>query len=262
MRLLGIDFETTGLDVQKVRITEIGCVLWDSMTHRPLVMSGGFVYDPSMEELFTPETVAMMDRVSGITPDLLREFGKPMAKWIEELNGFIGAHKVDYFVAHNGNQYDKPLLAAEIKRHGANAPFLMDTKWLDTKTDIPWPTPPDSNKLKHLALDAGFINPFAHRAITDVMTMMMVLSKQDIDAVVAHSKKPSIVIRAVVPHPKQDKGVGKDKAKAAGFRWQEVDYKVYDLCWVKKIKEDQLEAERAKLPDYQVVIIDKGTPIS
>lgn len=121
--------------------------------------------------------------------------------------------------------------------------------------DIPWPSQPDSTKLKYVASDHGLINPFSHRAIFDVLTMLKVLSCYDLAEVLKHKNKPDIIIRAVVPHPKNDGGVGKDKAKLAGFRWQDVDGKQYPMMWVKKIKEEQLEAEQKKLDGYQIVKI-------
>lgn len=252
MRVLGIDFETTGLDLEKDRITEVGAVLWDTETKAPIQFYSHFLHDTAMEERFSPETLAMMKRLCGITPELLRDWGRSPTAAFVDLGFLAGA--ADYIVAHNGNQFDKPFLMNELKRHGVDNP-LKDKPWLDTKVDLPHETPPDSNKLKHLALEQGFINPFAHRAVFDVLTMLRVLSNFDLEKVIAYSKEPSIVIRAVVPHPKQDQGKGKDMAKAAGFRWQEVDYKIYDLCWVKKIKASKLEEERKKLPDYQIVVL-------
>jgi hypothetical protein len=36
MLILGLYFETTGFDVQKDRITEVGAVLWDTVTSTPV----------------------------------------------------------------------------------------------------------------------------------------------------------------------------------------------------------------------------------
>jgi oligoribonuclease (3'-5' exoribonuclease) len=38
MKLLGIDLETTGLDVTKDRIIEIGMVLWETDTQTPIIV--------------------------------------------------------------------------------------------------------------------------------------------------------------------------------------------------------------------------------
>jgi DNA polymerase-3 subunit epsilon len=157
-------------------------------------------------------------------------------------------------VAHNA-PFDRGFLLAELDRHQIAAPVLRGLPWIDTLHDIPFATQPDSKKLKYLASDHGFINPFAHRAVFDVLTMLRVLSEYDLSTVVGRAQTPDIIIRAVVPHPKRDGGLGKDKAKLAGFRWQDVDGKQYPLMWVKKIKESELGVEQAKLPDYQVIRI-------
>jgi DNA polymerase III epsilon subunit-like protein len=256
MRLLGLDTETTGLDLKNDRVVEVGAVLWDTDTGKPLKFFHHYLFDEGIVARLTPETLAMMARISGISEPMLREFGEDPAGILGRMSDLCGKWKVDAIVAHNGNNYDKPLLLEELVRHGVDGKLLRETHWLDTKVDIPWPTPPDSNKLKHLALEQGFINPFAHRAIFDVLTMLRVLQTQKIDDVIAYSKIPNIVIRAVVPKPWTDGGKGKDSAKAAGYRWQEVDYKIYEQCWVKKIKHDQLDAEKAKLPGYQIVVLD------
>ena len=65
-RLLGLDVETTGFDTANDRIVEMGFALWDVETKRPLVTVGTFYYEPSLEEKFTPETVAMMARVTEV----------------------------------------------------------------------------------------------------------------------------------------------------------------------------------------------------
>lgn len=256
MRILGLDFETTGLDLENDRITEAGAVLWETDTNTPLKFFHHYVLpDAGMRARFTPETTEMMARLCGITPAMLEEFGVSPNLVLSDLSALCDIYGVKVIVTHNGNGYDKPLLLNELKRHALHGTPMESLHWVDTKQDLPHRKPPESNKLKHLALDNGFINPFAHRAIFDVLTMLKVLATFDIEEVITYSKIPSKVIRAVVPHPKQDQGKGKDFAKANGYRWQEIDYKVYDLCWVKKIKEDQLDAEKARLAPYPVVVL-------
>jgi len=249
-RVLGLDFEANGLCTKTSRITEIGACLWDVETKRPLTTIGVFLHDDSYEPL-SEEII----RLTGITDEILKEFGTSPADNLKWLDGYCYKHNVEYIVGHNGEGYDKPLLLAELERNKVEAKFLKSLQWVDTKTDIPFASPPDSTKLKYLAGDHGFLNPFAHRAVFDVLTMLRVMSNYEFSAILEYKARPSVVVRAVVPHPKHDNGVGKDKAKACGFRWQQIDYKTYPLQWVKRIKEDQLEAERARLPEYQLVVL-------
>jgi DNA polymerase III alpha subunit (gram-positive type) len=249
MRLLGLDFETTGLDTAQDRVTEIGLCLWDAPKKRPITTYSIFLHDKQMEERFTPETVDMMERLCGITPELLREFGQDPAKNFAWMADYCRNHGVDYIVAHNGENFDKPFLEKELTRHSVIGSHLRETPWLDTKQDIPHPTPPDSNKLKHLALDAGFINPFAHRAVFDVLTMMRVLSNYPLDEVIAYSKVPFVTVRAVVSYD------DRELAKKERYSWEKIGEKTYPKCWVKRIKADKLAEEQAKCK-FQVVRLE------
>lgn len=254
-RIFGIDFETTGLDKTQDRAIELGGVLWDVTFKRPLATFSVFLIDDGIKEKIAQQPVIdMMEQKLGISPWMVEEFGVPAKAQLEWLEGFVTKHKIEYLVAHNA-PFDRDFLLTELSRHAITAPTLRALPWIDTMRDIAWPSQPDSSKLKYVASDHGFINPFSHRAIFDVLTMLKVLSQYDLEAVVKRSQIPEIIVRAVVPHPKNDGGLGKDKAKQAGFRWQDVDGKSFPMMWVKKIKENELDAEYKKLPGYQVVKI-------
>jgi len=233
MRLLGLDLETTGLDTGTDRIIELGLVLWEVETKRPLVTLGLFLHDDTY-----PKLSPLIVNLTGINQDMLDEFGtNPLAnfQWLEK---FVTDHKPDYIVAHNGENYDKPLFMAELRRNGVVSPNLTSIPWIDTKSDLPHATEPDSNKLKHLAMDAGFINPFAHRAVFDVLTMLRVLANYDIEKVIQYSKVPFVVVRAIVSY--DDRQLAKDQR----FSWENIGDMKYPKMWVKRIKEDKLEQLR------------------
>src|SRR3954470_23975011 len=99
MRLLGLDFETTGLDTANDRVTEIGLCLWDSDTKRPITTYSVFLYDEAMRERFTADTVKMMNELCVITPALLEEFGESPIKNFAWLENYCFTHRVDYIVA-------------------------------------------------------------------------------------------------------------------------------------------------------------------
>jgi DNA polymerase-3 subunit epsilon len=180
----------------------------------------------------------MMERVSGITVPMLEEFGTDPAHNLNWLDQYCSKHQVEYIVAHNGENFDKPLLLSELDRHGLAAPCLRSIPWIDTRTDLPFASEPDSRKLKHLALDAGFINPFAHRAVFDVLTMMRVFSNYDLKDILAYQAIPFVTIRAMVNFD------NKELAKAQRFSWEKIGDKVYTKQWVKRIKQDRFEEEK------------------
>jgi hypothetical protein len=119
-------------------------------------------------------------------------------------------------VAHNGNLFDKPLLEAGMKRQGLD---FMLRPWIDTKTDIEYPEEIKTTKLKYLACEHGFVNPFSHRAVFDVLTMLTVLSRYDIQEVIALSQQPAVRLQAVCLPPWTDGGKSTGIAKSLGFHW-------------------------------------------
>lgn len=236
MRLLGFDLETTGLDTANDLTIELGYCLW---VEGPVLMGGGLLTSPAIQEKVNQdETKAMIYRVSHLTPEILADFGQDPKTHFERLEKIAAHYQVDFMVAHNGENYDKPLLLAELDRHGIAAPTLRRLPWLDTRYDIPFPVEPDSRKLKHLALDAGFINPFPHRALFDVLSMLKVLAQFDIEKVVEYSKIPWVVVRALVDFDHRQ------LAKDARYSWEQIGNDKYPKCWVKKIKECDLEKEQ------------------
>lgn len=251
MRLLGIDFETTGFDTANDRITEIGAVLWDVEEKRPLHLSSIFLYAPDYDQKLTPETVGMMQRVCGITPEMLKEFGTPPQDGLSLVETLCNRHAPEFIVAHNGANYDRPILISELDRHGLSCNALRSLPWIDTRTDLPFEQEPDSRKLKHMAGDHGFLNPFAHRAVFDVLTMLRVLSHYDIAKVVEYARQPSVVLRALVDYAQRD------LAKAQRYSWEKIGDKVFPKCWVKLVKEGQMpqEIEACKKTGFKAVRI-------
>jgi DNA polymerase-3 subunit epsilon len=246
MRLLGLDFEATDKTPDTARITEMGVVLWETDGNRPLVTVGTFLYDKQTYGPLSEE----VKRITGITDEMLEEFGTLPGPNLQWLDSFCKGHRVDYIVAHNGGNFDRPLLYAELDRLALACPQLRTLPWLDTLSDIPFASEPDSRKLKYLAGDHGFLNPFAHRAVFDVLTMMKVLSHYDIQKVIEYSKIPVLTIRAVVSFDQ------KELAKERKYRWENLGDRKYPKCWVKEIRENKLEEEIANSPFKVVVLKD------
>ena len=251
MRVLGIDFETTGVDTQTAHITEVGAVLWETDTNTPLELFSTFVYEPSYETEITPAIAEMMKTVCGLTPEMIKEFGVPNKMAIEHLRKMVTKGRSDYIVCHNGTNYDRPVLKAALQRYGLESAAFDKCIWVDTMTDLPFVTPPESRKLKHIALDLGFINPFPHRAVTDVLTMLKVMSNFEFSKIVDLAKQPMVVMRALTGYDQRE------LAKAARYSWEKLGDKTYTKMWVKNIKEGQTaqEIENCKKAGFQSVRI-------
>ena len=225
MRLwLGVDVETTGLSSTNDRITELGAVLWDLETNRPIDLFNSLVYtDHQISELIT--------KLTGIDREMLDKYGRPEDECLDKFLSM--AKDAECIVAHNA-PFDRGFIEESIKRTEGTVP---DWKWVDSQRDIPYPETIKGRKLVHLAAEHDFLNPFAHRALFDVLTMMRVVSQYSPDEILYFNESPTIHLRAMVNFD------GKELAKARGYRWE-----AQKKWWVKTIKEFQKPQELTDLP--------------
>lgn len=241
MRVLIIDFETTSLDPKQARIIEAGYVLWDAVKHRPLITVACFYKDESYGPILEVTT-----QLTGITQEILDEFGTDPKANLMWLEAFCVKHRVDFLVAHNAKAYDQVVLYSELDRHSLVCHKLRSLPILDTKMDLPFKAEPDSRKLKYLAADHGFVNPFSHRAIFDCLTTGKLLSHYNMEEIIANSKKKRITVRALVDYS------NRQAAKDRKYFWHGET-----KTWRKEIFEDQLETERG-LCNFQIGVIENG----
>lgn len=239
MRLLALDTESSGLDVAAARILELGVVVWCTETSRPLITVGEFLYDGTY-----PQIEPKVTELTGITNEILKEFGQEPRASLEWLENFAKAAGVSYLVGHNIINYDLPLLWAECGRNQVEVPFLKSLPVLDTKVHLPNVNEFESLKLRYLSADHGFVLPFSHRAVFDSLACLKILTQYEIEAVIANSQKRRITIRALVDY--DNRQAARDKR----FYWEPSVKQ-----WRKEIYEDALDAERAQCP-FQIGVID------
>jgi DNA polymerase III epsilon subunit-like protein len=236
MLFVGFDCETTGLDVKKDRITEVGAVLWCTERNAPLKVFSSYMYEKTY-----PEISKEITELTGITQRDLDLYGRYPEQVLSDLLMFFD--EGDFVLAHNGTNFDRPILESEMERVGAM--YKDDVAWIDTSVDLPFPKGITTRKLSYLATEHGFLNPFPHRALFDVMTMLKVVSMYDTDEVVKLSKSPNLTIRAVVDYD------NRKLASERGYRWN-----AENKMWVKTIKELNLETETKDVP-FKVLIIQE-----
>lgn len=220
--ILGLDFETTGLDLENDRITEVGLVLWDIDTRQPIQISG-FLVNTTKE--ITEEITAL----TGITRSVLDCFGWDEQKSFKTVYSAI--QKADYVMAHNGNDFDRVLANNWGKRENQ---LLPDKVWIDTKTDLPQEAYGKSASLYYMAADHGFLYD-PHRAVSDVLAMLRILGKYDVSYVIDRAKQPTVHVQALVTFDTNK------LAKERGYHW-----KPETKQWVKPIKADMLDKEQAE----------------
>jgi DNA polymerase-3 subunit epsilon len=201
MHVLGLDFETTGIDPEKDLIIEVGAAVWDVSNKRPkALLSEMIAIDIPVPPLIT--------QITGITDSDLQQWGVPVHDVLLRLKQM--ASMCDYVIAHNGTRFDQLFL----NRYGQQNPlWVIDKPWIDTMTDLPYPHNIVTRKLSFLAAEHGFLNPFSHRAVFDVLTMLRVFSLYPLTDVLANLQSPLVKIMAKVSYEE------KSKAKDLGFRW-------------------------------------------
>ena len=223
MIILGLDFETTGLLPQEDRIIEVGAVLYDWDTETPVRLLSQLVR-PGRS--LPPEIVAL----TGITDALIEAYGQDEIAVLGYLTHLMA--QADFVMAHNGTEFDKLFFDASVARISLDMAGCR-RPWLDTRCDIVFPESVTTRNLKFLAAEHGFLNPFAHRAVFDVLTMLKVARQYPIENIITRSKEPTLYIQALVSFDE------KEKAKARGYYWcgpQKV--------WWRSMKQSDYEAEK------------------
>ena len=242
MLLLGLDLETGGAfnsPPETNFITEIGLVLWDTEFSQPVDLLSLFL---KPDHPVVPES----GEYTGISDELLERHGHPTdIRTLQPIAKLM--KKADYIVVHNGREFDRPLIEAAFSRFGLKMPT---TPWLDTQYDVDYPRNCMSRSLIYLAGFHGMVNPFQHRAVTDVLTMFTILARYDILQVIANSKRKWLIVQANVSYDERE------KAKERGFRWLSDSGKTYEKCWVKRIRDDQLVTLQSDC-DFNLTVLER-----
>jgi DNA polymerase-3 subunit epsilon len=219
--IAGIDFETTGLNSTEDRIIEIGCVLWNWSAATPLQLLSEFVHP----ERLIPEEIT---KLTGITDAHVDEYGISEREAMIELD--ILFSRADYAMAFNGFNFDQPFYISTCKRLGIEPSGIF---WLDASADVKYAPEIKTRNLQHLAAEHLVLNPFRHRAVFDVLTMLKIAQGYDLDAIIARAAEPTLFVQALVSFEE------KDLAKERGYHWC-----APKKIWWKSAKQSDHEAEK------------------
>lgn len=193
MLVLGLDLETTGLKPESDEIIEVGAVVWDTDRMAPVKIYSELV----QAQTEVPQEIT---RITGITNQDLQNWGVSPQEALLNLEAL--AQRCEYIVAHNGLEFDKLF----IDRYLEQIPDIqLDLPWIDTMTDLPYPEDLKTRKLSYVAAEHGFLNPFAHRSLFDVLTMMKVFSSYPLADVIEFAKSPMVRVVAQVSFAEKDK---------------------------------------------------------
>jgi DNA polymerase-3 subunit alpha (Gram-positive type) len=168
LRLWLFDFEATGLDTSKERITQIAGV--------PLE-GGQILEDEAFTQLVFPGSgVEISDEVqqlTGITPDMLEHEPPLPEAWEEFERAAAGS---DLWVGQSVFEFDVPLMRAEFARHDMplELPPILDSVVLATallgEPEGRWST---SALIHQLGVDIGSLR--RHDALDDVKILGLIL---------------------------------------------------------------------------------------
>lgn len=253
MLILGTDFESNGLDVEKADITEIGAVLFDTDKGSSVESLSCFLYDES----YPPQPKDIID-LTGITDENLKQEGINPKEGIARFITLM--HQADFILAHN-KKFDANIIRHFAAKHGFPLP---ETPWICSLTELEWPKSITCRKLAHIAFELcpdllfkdGKMIPL-HRAMNDVQLMLSLVHRvTKWDEFIAYASQPWVTLQVKIPTPWTDNGVGKDWAKKNGYGWESPpgsDLK-YEKSWVKRVKESKVQGEQNDKP-YEVKCI-------
>ncbi len=244
--VLGIDLEgmnrdlvESGIDLKVDRIIEIGAVLWDTSRKQPVQIISELI-DEADRLPISPEVF----EITGIDDSMLKNWGQKNQEINQTLNKLEKLMiRADYIMAHNAKQYDLPMLGALFKRQGLKMPEKV---WIDTMTDIEFPSMIQQRSLAILEHSHGFINPFPHRAVTDVLSMLKIASNYSVARMGKLAKSPicTIVAKLNAPDWRNHDEVAKfnkikNKISRAKFKWDP-----QQKIWSKEIHSVLLEENK------------------
>ena len=228
--ILGIDLEginedllSSGINLSVDRVIEIGAVLWDIDYNAPVEILSEII-DES-DRLPISEEV---EELTGLSGPLIKKWGKSgqdIKKVLLLLTAMI--EKADCLMSHNARGYDCPMLTEMFRRF--QLPF-PDRTWIDSVTDIEYPKRFIHKGLMNLEHYHGFINPFPHRAFSDVLSMLKIASHYSWDRMKLLADSPRITIVAKCPTPNWKNKMEvdrfmkvKNKISRAKFKWDPSD---------------------------------------
>jgi len=200
-----IDFETTGLDTEHDEAVEFCAMVYEPVSRRYLKTFEGF-----FQATYTEKSKAMLNDLCGLDTDHIAIFLDDHDQF-RNLCQFIDSGAITHFVAHNA-PFDRAFFNRCCMKILGRIP---EVTWIDSGVDYPFRDGIKTKRLSYLAADHGFLNPFAHRAFADCLTLYGITKQYDWQDILKYSLIPTVRIQAMVSY------ADKDKAKNAGFRWDD-----------------------------------------
>jgi DNA polymerase III alpha subunit (gram-positive type) len=226
MKLLTFDLETTGFpENPKAKVIELSWALWDVTSGRIVKAQSDLIDALGAEEV--PDEIV---EITGITTLMLRQNGIRLR---DAMIPFLAVMDyADGLFARNGIKFDRVMLERDCLEEGIELPRLP---LIDDYVDVAYPPKMKNCTLSHVAADHGFLNPFPHSGLGDVMTLIRVMQVggYDMKAALDSARTPMIEVQAHVSYQ------GRDLAKALGFKWNPEPEKT----WTKVMRQGAYDPE-------------------
>lgn len=235
--LLGIlDFETNGKEAKDCHPLELAIRTYDTDTKKRGRPLSWLFWD----EIYRGQISEEITDLTGISEDLCERDGQSQATVLNAFGNTLST-KIDVLVAYNA-VFDRTILE---RLHRGFGKAIPKQPWFCAQTHLPWPLRMQRcQQLQHRALDIGLPmdSRESHRALADVNLICDIFDLYDMNDVMEYWKIPSIYVKAMVPPPWEDNGVGMAAAKAEGFRFEKAageNEPVFPKKWVKKFKKGE-----------------------
>ena len=241
MIIAAFDYEATGTDTTKDRITEVGLALYSTGRER-VIECTSFYVDREGVPISAEAT-----QKTGITDDLVDAFGYPQQEAAETVGQYF--ERADAVMGHNITFFDLPMYWNAAKRTSV---AIVEKLAIDTMIDIPGVKGEALIKMCADAKDpkTGRDVSFTytkHSALDDAKAVIRLTSWHDYEQIVERARSPWIVMRSHQPNSKDTNKV----VKKLGFRWNP-DFKI----WWKATKEIDVPTLRSQVP-FDTSIADK-----
>lgn len=226
MLIASFDFETTGLDRNQDRVTEVGVLLYTT-SYKRVVMAESFFVD---NEMPIPKLVTEKTK---ITDGMIKKFGLTSADGLSRLQNYFDMSEA--ILGKNIMEFDVPFYDRWCIQEKEEP---IRRQYIDLETDL---IDTEPKHLGYMAADAGFLNPFPHAALADAWTALRLFEqntdKYGLEKVIERAKEPRVCLQA---HVTFDTNY---QAKERKYRWQP-DRKV----WYKICKESDVAIEANEAP--------------
>jgi len=233
MLIAFFDFETTGLDRNQDRVTEVGAILYTT-GYKRVVMAESFFVDSEMP---IPKIVTEKTK---ITNGMIEKFGLTSPDALAKLQNYFDM--AEAISGKNIIEFDNPFYENWCLREKEEP---IRKQYIDLETDL---IDVEPKHLGYMAADAGFLNPFPHAALADAWTALRLfelnMDKYGLEKVIERAKSPRVCLQAKVTFDTNY------QAKERKYRW-EPDRKV----WYKICKEPDVAIEAKEAP-FDVAKID------